>query len=896
MIEKKLLVIFVMLLASAVFVNADFVLGPGEGSMENVGSVCKGSTLLFPVQVTGAGSFTLNLEGGAGGFSTAVPNGFVSAGEKMVYVYVSPNSRVLAGSYDLKLVVSDNANTKKQAFVIDVKDCNVFSVEGEGEKTVCGCESVQYKYKLKNTGVYKDSFALGVKSEIANWLVLSQDRLDLNPGEEREVSVNARPGCKEFGEYLFTLNVNSESNANVNLDNKLVVENCFDYGLEVEKNYLEICEHSAEKAEIRIDNNAVRANTYDLSLAGPGWANLENNRITLGAGSSGKTSILLNPGYRIEGVFDVTLKAKGSKGEIAKEKIMQVKVKKCHDFKLDILEESVRLCQGVDRNLSVKLVNNGEAGKEIKLVSDAEWAGLEEDTLELDGGESGELLLVLKGSNISAGKHSVNVKGTALDDSGVNAADKLGVVVIGRDECYLAEVSVDNAEVIRESTATIPINIKNIGVEAATYELGLSGNGAGFVQVNPGVVKINPGGSEIAYIYAAPSRTVSYGDYGLTVNVRNKESGISVVKGLKISVKEPVKEELTANVVAVRKESLAARILGWFSTKFGKKENGTAPLANGTTTTLGTTTILETTTTLEETTTTLETTTTIATTTTSGGLTNVDIRFKPVISEDTAFRYGNESHTLKISEIGNNSVTIVINSEPVIVIARLNETKSIDINGDGKEDITVKLTEIKDGKPLMELAAIGEQGQGIDYRNYLIMGIVVLVVLVLIGIFAFKSDKEGMEKEAEEENVEEKKIVKEEEIKEEDMLEDEAKMPVGRYVLLMILLAVAAWLGFKYNVLTELADYKYYVLLGVVVLVLLILLIKYWKGIIDFFEEEIEEEKSDDEEKTQDKTTGKKAAAQQPASMNESAAAINGRKGLKTKKEAGKKRIVKKQK
>ena len=859
---KNGLIITLLFLLLVQFVNADFVLQ----SEQNTGETCKGSTLLWNVQVTGKGDYTVNLEGGASAFSIAVPNGFTSLDNKFVYVYITPNSYVAAGDYDLKLVVNDNANTKKIPFVVRVKDCNTFSFTGDTDKKVCGCESVKYNYNVKNTGGYDDKYILSLKSDVKNWFTLSQEKIDLKPGEEKTITVTAKSSCNNFGDYLFSLNADSENNVHAVLDNKITVDNCFDYNLNLGKEYAEMCEHSIEQVEVGIENTAVRANTYTLKLDGPGWANIQNKEVTLGSGVSGKTFLILNPDYRIEGEFNNLLTVKGDKGEIVKEKILKVKVKKCNDFSLDVIDAGASICQGTVKGYNVHVVNNGEIDKEIKISTDNENAKLNLDKITLVHGESKDLLLTFNSGNLSAGKYEVNVKGNSLDDSGITSQDVISFEVLDKEKCYAILLTADDVKVKKESQATMALQIRNLGVEQGSYEIGVSGDAAGFVQINPGVIDVKPGETQMVYGYIAPSRIVNPAEYDLRVNVKNKESGVVTKEDVKITVGEAGDD---IGVITPEKENFWKRFSNWLKNLGGKQEVNLEK--ESTTTTLN---IDETTTTLEETTTTLESTTTSSSTTLPGNeFPQVDIRYNPSVSESVMFGYKNETHSMIISEVGEKSVTLIFESESLslekkpsgkkqseiaIVILNVNETKNIDIDGDGKEDIRAFLKGIGDGKPDVELSLINKEevsgdDEGKNYTNYIIIGVVVLALILLIAIFSFQS--------SDSEEVESGKETKKESKKDTEHIEDDepddGNFSFGKYLLLLILIAAAVWLGFKYQLWDEISDYRYYVILGFVVLILLILIIKYWNSIVEFFEEDIEDDSEDAEKKGEEKSSKK---------------------------------------
>lgn len=874
MIIKKslsyLLLLSLLMISVIPFARADFALS----TEKPIGTICTGSTLLFPVTVTGAGSFTLNLEGGGAGWSVVVPSGFSSSGSKIAYVYVSPGSRVLGGSYELNVVVNDGMNIKKLPLRVGVEDCATFElnpVVKDQEQFICACESGRYRYLLKNTGAYRESYRLRVESEIASWLTLSQSILNLNPGEEKEVYVAVNPACGKFGQRGFTLNVVSSSGGSASVETSVQIENCFDYEMETEKDFVDMCEHSYEKLKIQFQNTAVRANTYELQLLGPAWADLERSLVFLGVGNTGEVQLLLNPDYGVEGEYAITLRAKGQKGGEEKVKNLQVNVRKCHGFQLDVVDAQARVCQGVSKGFLAKVVNTGEVEKEIRIEQPHPWVELGEETMRLKAGESKEVLLRVESGNLSAGRYELKLRAAALDDSGLEAEDSMQLEVVGRKECYNAEVSVGDARVMREGSATLPLTIRNYGVETGVYEVGVSGNAASFIQINPAVVEIPSGSSEIIYAYLAPSRLVALGEYQLQVHVKNKQSGIITSKPFTVEVVEVVEGAapgtsgipgVTGGVVQEPAElPWWQRLSNWFDNLAGGTI--TTPVQNVTPTLLETpptstlsTSATSSTTSIPDTSTTTSSTTTSSSTTTTlaSGFEEVDIRYTPVVSEDAQFKINNETHTLHISEVGKGQVTLIIQSEPQIVVVQLNESKEIDVNGDGTMDVRVELQGIENGTPSLQLSEIAQQPAPVvlSYRNYFIVGIVIVVLLILIGIFAFKSEEdddgqmkkeqeadEGEDEDEEERVVEKKQVKKPEHI--EELEEEGEKIPVGRYVLLAIVLAVAVWLSFRYRLWGDVGIYKYYIILGVVVVVLLILVIRYWSSIVEFFEEDIEE-------------------------------------------------------
>jgi len=62
---------------------------------------------------------------------------------------------------------------------------------------------------------------------------------------------------------------------------------------------------------------------------------------------------------------------------------------------------------------------------------------------------------------------------------------------------------------------------------------------------------------------------------------------------------------------------------------------------------------------------------------------------------------GDEEHAISIESVDESSVEIVIQSDTIRSVLNVGETKSFDVDGDGIDDLIVKLEEIVDGEPVL---------------------------------------------------------------------------------------------------------------------------------------------------------------------------------------------------
>jgi len=89
-----------------------------------------------------------------------------------------------------------------------------------------------------------------------------------------------------------------------------------------------------------------------------------------------------------------------------------------------------------------------------------------------------------------------------------------------------------------------------------------------------------------------------------------------------------------------------------------------------------------------------------------GALTEVEQNVKVGKDSDFTFTVNDEEHTTEIIELNSDSVTITIFSNPISLTILIGETKKVDLDSDGINDIEVTLIGIEDGKANLKFKRI----------------------------------------------------------------------------------------------------------------------------------------------------------------------------------------------
>ncbi len=548
--SKKWMTILFSFIYILSIVNAqseDFSLNSNQGSS----SVCPGTTTLFITEIINTGSsdseYTVNTAGSASKWALSVPTGFIlRPGEKKnVYTYVTPKSSSPAGSYTVDVSVStSNGLIKRVSYTVNVRDCYGVTVSGEQNKQICPCELTKYDFVVKNTGEFQETYRITVSGSAASYVKLSESSVTLQPGESKTIFAYLQNLCT-LGSDDFTITATGREVAS--FTSSAEVNSCFDYSVTSDKDFITMCDHTTETLPIGISNKGSKSNEYALSIDGPAWANLEKTGLVLGSGQSASIKLILSPDYNEVGNFNVNFKAVSQLGEVEAVKPIIVNVKECNKVAIELKEESDRICAELGKSYQVIIKNTGEVKNDYKINLDGPgWASLDKQLVSLNGGDEASLNLNLKPEKNDIGKRNIIIKTETLDQA-ITSQDEIQIEVVSSESCFKPEISMENDEldIEAENSATIPITIKNSGVEDASYELSVSGDAASFSQLNPSSLKLNAGESETVYLYVAPTEDVKEGLHKATITAKLENSAVLDSQTVDVNVKKTSEKDLT---------------------------------------------------------------------------------------------------------------------------------------------------------------------------------------------------------------------------------------------------------------------------------------------------------------------------------------------------------------
>jgi len=500
---------------------------------------CATDTVLYIVQVTNTGSltdsFTISLSGSAAEWAVAAPAGFnLEPGEiENVYVYATPASGALVGSYELEVIVNGQHSGKQKAeLAVDVANCHNVVLETATPSTeACVCTMATYPMTITNIGKYSENFELSLSGNAEKWATVSDTLLRLDAGESKEIFAYVTTDCDAVGEFELGISARSQnSNALATQNLYITSQPCYDFDISPEKNYISFCENTEVKMPIIITNEGTADNTYTLTVDGPRWATMENEEITVPAGSEAIAKLVLFPEYKVAGDFKVTVTATGELGEVATEKELTANILTCHDTDLKLGAEEDVVCPYTSKVYEVSLANTGDYTEHYALsVSGADWASVDEAFVELAPGTSYNLNLEINPKEIPAGEYAIKVIGESQDSCETSSEDEIVITIASIDKCFgvQASAALSTVEVAYGEGALVPIVIENKGTETSSYYLDVSGTGSSYAQLNPAVIELEGREAETVYMYVAVPEATPQTKYTVTTSARLEDGTVS---------------------------------------------------------------------------------------------------------------------------------------------------------------------------------------------------------------------------------------------------------------------------------------------------------------------------------------------------------------------------------
>lgn len=488
-------------------------------------SVCIGSTKMLSSLVEGSGSFTVLQEGTASSFSTTVPNSFSTDSSQNIYSYITPSSKISPGDYNLKVKVSEGSEQKEQNYSLTVKDCQKTEFSVDSKKMTCPCQKTEFVLNIINNADYSENYTLNAEGTLKGWINFSEQSFSLESGEEKEVIASVDAPCNINGQYDITFKLKpSHYFSSMTAKSEMDIEPCYEYSMEFGSSEYSSCENAQLIAPLTLSNKGTANNSFNINMEGPDWITYEKN-ISVSAGQSSIINFSMNPPRGSIGDFIIKLDVLSINGNVNKKAETKMTVENCYGISVRFENEKETVCDAKkEYSYPVIIQNSGKVDETINLsLEGPSWASLSTNIVSVKSNESQEVYVNVEfPSNIEAEGYEIKILASGVTQS----EDTITIDARYPEDCFSSQISPEKSsiEVLLEGSNTIPVEVKNDGLEESTFIIGLDGDAAPFSMINPEIITLGAGESKTLYLYVSPPSYTELGEYGLSINSRVKDT------------------------------------------------------------------------------------------------------------------------------------------------------------------------------------------------------------------------------------------------------------------------------------------------------------------------------------------------------------------------------------
>ncbi|MBI1969741.1 hypothetical protein HYS48_03515, partial [Candidatus Woesearchaeota archaeon] len=333
-----------------------------------------------------------------GAATVSEPLLFLGPGEKkLASVFINYPCEIFGEkAFEIVAVSQSNKIEGRHPFWLNIGACYAYTIQMQDNYEACRYVLNTIPVTIKNTADIANFYDLTLKGP--RWGSLEHEELFLFPGERLPTNILLDPADAMPGEYVFTLQAETEKGA---LEQEraftVMLNNCFDLSLVPETETLTIVSCEPNKVGMQITNVGTKETRFGVNLEGPDFISLDANTFSLKSGESRMVNQVIRPPCSLvedfatgftAGIVDVPY--------IAQERITNFRtVPLSQASALDIETEERYTVRYVPTENYVTFTNKGiRDGQYLVQVLGQNWMFLNETAMFLQPGESKVLSLI----------------------------------------------------------------------------------------------------------------------------------------------------------------------------------------------------------------------------------------------------------------------------------------------------------------------------------------------------------------------------------------------------------------------------------------------------------------------------------------------------------------------
>jgi flagellar basal body-associated protein FliL len=536
-----LLAALILISGSVTAITEDF---NAYGARETINAcACDLATDQITIHNTGdvTSTFMLDTKGTAAEWASIAPQTFyLEQGEiKTVDRFIKIPCRA-RGEYTLNTTIRTLFEMEKDlSQKLSVQNCNNVQIipKFSGTQQECPCTPVQYSFDIINTGNHIETYEISVEP-YSEAISLSTDLLILEPGQKEAVEVFINLECGQYGPRDFTFNALAHGTGILGQsDFTLDIKKCYEYDTIIGAEY-QLCQGVPNVIPFKLQNKAIIANEYFVTVEGAEWAYPENETISAWGGETKDANILAFPTDEDEAAYTLTLKALSTRGQEEIAKDVAVQTEKCFDYQLIEPETGLKAiaCKPTTYTFTLKNIGSRESIYDVD-IEGLDWLKTTTNNYGIKLNPEDETQITLSGEvpcDAALGDYSEKLYVTIQEINQTYLEDKT-ISVFAKEDAYLPQIDLTNLEIEYEG-GSAEAKITNIGFAKATYDLSIVSSD--WITLDNSNVEVAPGESATVLIQAIPAEDTIEDTYAAELVARVRGEDIEYSTDFTVTLKQ----------------------------------------------------------------------------------------------------------------------------------------------------------------------------------------------------------------------------------------------------------------------------------------------------------------------------------------------------------------------
>jgi len=411
----------------------------------------------------------------------------------------------------LQAVSTTNPNTKDTTQVkLQVNDCYGFEADliPQGN-TVCLTKSVVYKLLIKNTGLRSDTYQIYGPA----WVEILDKEISLQKGAAKEITIIATP--TQTGTVPLQLSVvpSADPSDAETVSGSITANECRSVAVVVSPSEDDVCRGLDTELTVTIKNLGVIEDAFDLNT---NRGSLSQNKVIIGPDGQKQVKLTVDTQALNEGEYGITVTA--SDGVVSDTSEATILVKDCYGATIEIVPAEQTKCVCDVAEYEIVLKNTGELADTYDVSFTSNLKDMAKQ-VELEAGTETTIPVSVPTLGAEAGNYTLTA--TAVSEH-VSVSANAALNLKSFNTCYALMIKLGEETIVVESCTaeTVPINIKNTGERADTFQI--SYEGPQWIYIAPDSVTLNSGEEKEIYLYVSPPYEVTSGDFTADIEIAGR--------------------------------------------------------------------------------------------------------------------------------------------------------------------------------------------------------------------------------------------------------------------------------------------------------------------------------------------------------------------------------------